>query len=174
MPHPSLDDIESMLRDGNDLESIVKEMTWQDFEGIASEIFSANGFRTFRNFRFSSKKKRYEIDVVALAPPRIILADCKHWGIRQGKSSGLRAAAGAQRRRAEEFASKMQEFGNRGIEGGGRAKIIPAVITLYQEAVIESGGAFVVPIFKLNAYIEEIRNGMCDDAETRAPRIVDW
>ncbi len=174
MPSPSLDDLESMLREGEGIESIVKDMTWQDFEGIVSEIFSANGFRTFRNFRFSSKKKRYEIDVVAVAPPRIMLTDCKHWSVRQGKSTGLRAAAEGQGRRAEEFASKMQEFGMLGVERWKRAAIIPVVVTLYQESVIESNGTFVVPVFKLNSYIEEVRSGLCDGKEVRARRIDEW
>jgi hypothetical protein len=52
--------------------------------------------------------------------------------------------------------------------------IIPVVVTLYQESVIESNGTFVVPVFKLNSYIEEIRSGMCDDKEARARRIDEW
>ncbi len=163
-----------MLMDGKDLESIAKEMTWQDFEGIASEIFSANGYRTCRNFRFSSRKKRYEIDVVAISSPRIIVADCKHWSIRSGKSSGLRTAAEAQRVRADEFASKIQEFGRLGIQNWKKATVIPILITLYQESIIEGNGAFVVPVFKLNSYIEGIRNGLCIGTEVRASHIDNW
>ncbi len=174
MPCLSLDGIELMLREGKGLESIAMDMTWQDFEGIVSEIFSANGFRTFRNFRFSSKKKRYEIDVVALAPPRVILTDCKHWCIRQGKASSLRAAAVAQSRRAEEFALKMQEFACLGMERWGEVTIVPIIITLYQESIIENRGTFVIPVFKLNSYIEDVRSGMCDENKVKVPRIDAW
>ncbi len=69
------EELEAKIRKGKDIEDIAKEFSWQDFEGIVSEAFSANAFRTFRNFRFSSNKKRYEVDVIAIYKPRMILAD---------------------------------------------------------------------------------------------------
>ncbi len=48
------EELEAKIRKGTDIEDIAKEFSWQDFEGIVSEAFSANAFRTFRNFRFSS------------------------------------------------------------------------------------------------------------------------
>ena len=174
MPALTLGDVQSIVKDGKDVENIAKEMTWQDFEGIAAEIFAANGFRTHRNFRFSSKKKRYEIDVVAMDSPRIILADCKHWSIRQGKTSGLRAAAEAQKVRAIEFASKIQEYGLLGIQEWKPATVIPMVITLYQESIVEGNGTFVVPLFKLNSFIEGARNGLCCGKEVKPRHIDSW
>ena len=162
------------MRNGIDVEDLTKELSWQDFEGIVSEVFSANGFRTFRNFRFSSNKKRYEVDVVGILKPRIMLADCKHWGIRLGKPSALKTAATEQVKRGSEFCNKLQEFNKLKVEDWTVVTAIPVLITLYQERIIQNDGAMIVPIFKLNAFIEEMRNGLFDSASVKIPRVTSW
>jgi hypothetical protein len=166
--------LEARVRKGIDIEDVVKEINWQDFEGIVSEAFSVNGFRSFRNFRFSSNKKRYEVDVVAISKPRIILVDCKHWGLRLGKPSALRLAATAQVNREKEFCKKLQEFDSLHVEDWAEATVIPALITLYQERVTQSDGAMIVPVFKLNSFIEEMRNGFFDSTSVKIPHLAKW
>jgi len=169
-----LEELEAKMRKGMDLEDVAKHFSWQDFEAMVSEVFSANGFRTFLNFRFSSNKRRYEIDVVAISKPRIMLVDCKHWGIRLGKSSALKAAATAQVKRSGEFCCKLQEFKALGVEEWHSAKVIPILITLYQERVTENDGVMVVPVFKLNSFIEESRNGFFDSVMVKVLHITSW
>jgi len=146
--------------------SLVEGLCWRDFEGFAAEIFSENGFAVRRNVRFSSEKKRYEIDVAAFQRPRVMLVDCKHWGVRAGKSSSIRDAAARQRQRADHFDGQLtQVFPD--ASGWGRASIIPVIVTLHQEAVTEHAGVFVVPVFKLNQFIEEARCGIFDAKEVK-------
>lgn len=145
---------------------LVEGLCWKDFEGFAAEIFSENGFAVLRNLRFIAERRRYEIDVVAFQRPRAVLVDCKHWGMRAGKSSGIRDAAARQRLRAYHFEGKMVQIFPDAAEWG-RASIIPVIVTLHQEAVTEHNGVFVVPIFKLNEFIDEARCGIFDAKEVK-------
>jgi hypothetical protein len=166
-----LTELEERMRNGVAFEDITKELEWRDFEGLVSDVFSENGFRTFRNFRFSSKKRRYEVDVVALERPRIVLVDCKHWRIRLGKASALKIAASAHLARAKEFGKKLQEFIELGVVEWNCIIIIPILVTLYQERITENGGVLVVPVFKLNSFIEELRSGYFDTIKIKVVRM---
>ncbi|MDD1775854.1 MAG: NERD domain-containing protein [Candidatus Methanomethylicus sp.] len=175
MSHTSfLEEIEKKIKKGKDLEEAARDFSWQDFEAAVSEVLSANGFRIFRNFRFSSNKRRFEIDVIAISKPRIMLIDCKHWGIRLGKTSAIRSAATAQTNRSAEFSKKLAEFVDFGLEEWKDAIIIPLILTLYQEQVVENDGSVVVPFFKLNSFIEESRNGIFDFKVVKVGRITSW
>src|SRR5512136_2453837 len=110
MEKPSIDELRSLLRRGVSFEEATKNLGWQDFEGVVSDAFEASGFRTLRNVRFSHRKKRNEVDVVALERPRLVAVDCKHWGLRAGKGSALRAASLAQLNRAVNLGKKAQEI----------------------------------------------------------------
>lgn len=144
----------------------VEGLCWRDFEVFAADVFSENGFVVKRNVRFSAERRRFEIDVVAFQRPRVVLVDCKHWGMRAGKSSGIKDAAARQRLRAHHFQGKLvQIFPD--IAWWRRASVIPVIVTLHQEAVTEHSGVFVVPVFKLNQFIEETRCGIFDAKEVK-------
>jgi len=170
----SLAELEESIKSGVAFEDVTKDLEWRDFEGLVSDVFSENGFRTFRNFRFSSKKRRYEVDVVALERPRIVVADCKHWRIRLGKASALKVAASSHLARAVEFGNKLQEFAEMGVGGWHRITIIPILVTLYQERIMENDGVLVVPIFKLNSFVEELRSGFFDSIKVKVFTIGSW
>ncbi len=165
----ALAELEAKVKAGADMEELLKGADWKDFEGLVSEIFAANGFKTFRNFRFSSKKRRYEVDVVALEKPRIVIVDCKHWSIRAGKAPALRAAASANLKRATEFGSRIQEFPR--MADWTDVSIVPTIVTLYQEGVTEESGVFIVPVFKLPSFIEGLRSGLLDAIRVRNIRL---
>ncbi|MBC7120218.1 MAG: restriction endonuclease [Candidatus Methanosuratus sp.] len=163
-----LDAIRENMERGAPLEELVKDLCWKDFEGFAADIFSENGFIVYRNVRFAtgSGRRRYEIDVAAFQRPRVVLVDCKHWGVRAGKSSGIRGAAVKQGIRAHQFEGKLPEVFPEAT-AWERALVIPVIVTLHQEEVIEHNGVFVAPIFKLNQFIEELRCGIFDGREIK-------
>uniref|UniRef100_A0A7C3F3X1 NERD domain-containing protein n=1 Tax=Candidatus Methanomethylicus mesodigestus TaxID=1867258 RepID=A0A7C3F3X1_9CREN len=167
----ALENVLALLRRGVSLEDAAKGLEWRAFEGVSSQIFSENGYREFRNFRFSSKKKRYEVDIVAISMPRIILADCKHWSLRAGKGSALKKAAEAQMRRALEFGSKLQEFKILGIADHDKAILIPIIITLHEEGIAFSNGVTVVPLSRLNSFIDGVSAGLLDGIKVGIPRL---
>lgn len=170
----SLDDLKTKMKGGIGIEELTKELDWKDFEGLVAEVFSANGFRTFRNFRFSSKKRRYEVDVIALERPRAVVVDCKHWGIRVGKSSALRAAALAHLKRTVEFSGKLQEFPAMNVQDWGEVTALPVLVTLYQERNLENAGVLVVPLFKLNTFVDELRNGFFESLKAKVMTMYSW
>jgi hypothetical protein len=170
----SLEELKCKMQGGSSVEEIAKVMDWMDFEGLVSEIFSANGFRTFRNIRFTSKKRRFEVDVVALERPRVVAADCKHWGLRLGKSSQLRSAAMDQLRRAVELSCKMQELPGMDVGEWAEVRTTPILVTLYQERIQESSGVLVVPFFQLNSFVDQLRNGMFDSMRVKIQTLYSW
>jgi hypothetical protein len=174
MGKPSLEELSSMLRKGVSLEEATKDLEWKDFEGVVSDAFEANGFRTMRNLRFSHEKRRYEVDVVALERPRLVAVDCKHWGLRPGKGSALRAASLAQLKRAVNLGKKAQEVQGIDIGGWGEVTLVPCIVTLYEERIVESGGVLVFPLAKLNSFIEELRSGYFDFLRAKIMTMYSW
>jgi hypothetical protein len=170
----SLEDLKAKMKGGAGIEDLTKELNWKDFEGLVAEVFSANGFRTFRNFRFSSRKRRYEVDVIALERPRAVVVDCKHWGIRAGKNSALRAAALAHLNRTVELSGKLQEFPAMNVQDWGEVTAIPMLVTLYQERISENAGVLVVPLFKLNTFVDELRNGFFESLKVKVMTMYSW
>lgn len=170
----SIEELRSMLQRGVSFEEATKKLGWKDFEGLVSDAFEASGFRTLRNLRFSHNKKRYEIDVVALERPRLIAVDCKHWGLRTGKGSALKAASLAQLRRAMDLGRKAQEIPGMNIGVWGEATIVPCIVTLYEERIVENGGVLIVPLSRLNAFIEELRSGYFDSLKAQMMTMYSW
>jgi hypothetical protein len=144
------------------LEEVLRRAGWKDFEELTSDIMKEAGFLTFRNFRFSSRRKRYEIDVIAMENPRIILVDCKRWDLRPGKTSALRASASKHLSRSLEFLGKIQEFSSLNISNWRRVILIPIIVTLYDEGIVEYERVLIVPLFKMASFLEEARSGIFD------------
>lgn len=166
-----LEGIFASLGKAGGIEKLLEDISWKDFEGFVAEALSANGFLVRRNLRFSSGKRRHEVDVVGIQKPRVLLVDCKHWSMRRGKASGIQRAAAQQYLRTKSIAGKLPEIFPE-MAGWGRAVTIPALVTLHQEAVASHGGAYIVPISKLNSFIEEARCGYYDTLAFEIPSLL--
>jgi hypothetical protein len=140
-------------------ESVVKEMTWKDFEGFVAEILSENNFRCVESFRRrgTSKIRGMEIDVVGVRGRKIVSVDAKMWGIRSGKSSALKTAAENQRVRTRSLGNNLERLSEK-IEGlkAGLYSLFPLLVTWLVEEVEIHDGVPVIPVFKLNAFILNI------------------
>lgn len=170
----SLKEIEERIKRGEAFEEILKGSGWKDFEELTSAILSESGFLTLRNFRFSSRKRRYEVDVVALENPRIVLIDCKNWKLRPGKASALKTSALRHLNRSLEFLYKLQEFKSLDLRGWGSVIIIPVLVTLYEEKIKKYENVLVVPIFKIVSFLEEVRSGLFDEIFGEVLRLEGW
>ncbi|MGC8935838.1 MAG: restriction endonuclease [Candidatus Methanomethylicaceae archaeon] len=170
----SLMDLEERLKQGESLEEILRRTEWRDFEELTSAIMREAGFLTIKNFRFSSRKKRYEVDVIALENPRIILVDCKKWDLRVGKASGLKLSASRHLNRSLEFLDKLQEFREFDLRGWKTVIVIPILVTLYEEVVREYGGVLVVPVFKMTSFLESVRSGVFDQISRQVIKLEGW
>lgn len=151
--------IEERLREGAPLEELLKKVSWADFEEVCSEVFVANGFRVVKRFRFKSLSRRFEIDVLALREPMAICSDCKHWGLRTGSFSSIVNVVEKQVERVRALASSLKDLRAKlGLGGWREATLIPAVIILHEKGVEFCEKVPVVPVFKLNSFIEQVLN----------------
>ena len=71
-----LEKIKKRLLSGREIEDIVENFDWKQFEEIIEEVFDTNGFKVHRNFRFKTKK-RYEMDLIAVKNEKALCVDCK-------------------------------------------------------------------------------------------------
>jgi len=133
---------------------VLGALTWREFEEFTAAIFDAHGFLTRHPFRFSTERRRFEIDVAAARLPYIFCADCKHFGVRPGKASSLRAAAEAQIGRVEALASHFPSHqASLGCLHWKTAMLIPLLVTLLHEELVFHSGVPVVPAALLNTFL---------------------
>lgn len=149
-----LSEIEDAVFSGKTIEEIASGMTWQYFEEMCASIFEKNGFSVKKRFRFSDGDARHEIDIIAEMPivkkhgrgtrktVKVMAIDCKHWSV--GRTSALKKAAGMQAERAKAL-KKAAEY--------KRKPILVALVTLFQENITREGDAWIIPIFKLNRFL---------------------
>ena len=146
-----LEKIRKSILKGEDIEALVKDIHWSEFERVCSEILEKHDFSVKRNFRFKTRN-RYEIDILAKRGNKVLLIDCKHWAIRPGSKSLLRIAAEKQKERENEY-QKILFLDSKPLE-----KTFPLLITLFQESIIKANGVWVVPVYMLNSFMLDIEN----------------
>lgn len=149
-----LEQVEYFLKEGKTIEEFVEKIDWKNFELFVKEIFSSNGFKSFPNFRFKTSR-RFEIDITAIKNNLIFLADCKEWDKGRYKTSGLNKAAEYQILRANEFEKflKRNPIAKNKFKVDSDAKVIPIVVTWYDEMISERENCFIIPVWKLNSFL---------------------
>jgi Holliday junction resolvase len=149
-----LDQIKDRILRGEQIEKIVKEINWREFEELVEEIFKKHDFTTFRNLRFKTKK-RYEIDVLAVARGFILAIDCKQWGRGRYKKTGLKRAIKTQKERTKELKKflKNNPILKARLKTQENTRFIPLIVTWYEEDLLEHANIFIVPIWKLNEFL---------------------
>lgn len=154
-----IEEFESRIRRGDDIEDVLEKYDWKKFEQIIAEIFQKNSFYTKQNFKFKTKR-RYEIDVLATKSNRIFCIDCKWWGKGRYKKSGLKNAIESQEKRVKE----LHKFLKKNPIAKNMLKVTqgyitnPLIVTLHEEDMIKENNTFVVPVWKLNNFILAVEN----------------
>ncbi|MBI4182089.1 MAG: restriction endonuclease [Candidatus Aenigmarchaeota archaeon] len=143
-----LEALSALVGKGLSLEEIAGQMDWKEFEGLVGQVFEENGWSVRRNVRFKTRS-RFEIDLVAEKSFRALLVDCKHWGIRPGKKYQLKAAVEKQKIRVKEF-KKIRSLAD---FPPNHPKKSPLLVTLWEEDILKVSGVWIVPLFKLNAFL---------------------
>lgn len=152
-----IDEIESQLKRGVNIEDVLEKYDWKKFENIVTTIFQENGFHTKQNFRFKTKRK-YEIDVIAVRSSEIFCIDCKWWSRGRYKKTGLKNAITSQENRVKEFQKflKKNPIEKSMLKINPRYTVYPLVVTLHEEGMIKESNTFLIPVWKLNKFITEI------------------
>lgn len=132
---------------------ILDSLTWQEFEEFVSAIFDRHNFSVHHRYRFTITR-RYEIDVIATRKPILFCVDCKHYGIRRGKSSILRNAVEEQFKRTKALATQFAAHQAKlNCLGWRKVKLLPLVVTMLHEELIFHEKIPIVPATQLNAFI---------------------
>jgi hypothetical protein len=146
---------------GAKVSEIIELMTWKDFEGFVAGILAENTYKCVESFRRvgNSEIHGMEIDVVGVRGRTIIAVDAKMWGVRGGKASALKTAAEKQKTRTFELSQELQRlFKKIPSLAEDTYTIFPVIVTWLVEEVEFHEGVPVVPIFKLNSFIQELEH----------------
>ncbi len=159
---------------GVEIAEVVKLMTWKDFEGLVASILSENSFACTESFRRrgTSDVKGMEIDVIGIRGHMSLSVDAKMWSVRGGKASALRTAAEKQKERTFRLTSQLPQLSKK-IPSmmKGLYTIIPVMVTWLVEEVELHEGVPVVPVFKLNSFIQDFE--MFEDFSSLLPNRID-
>jgi Holliday junction resolvase-like predicted endonuclease len=140
----NLEKIRKRLLKGEEIEDILKDFAWKDFEDIVAEIFSLNDFKTKRRVRFRMNK-RYEIDIIAEKSNFVFCIDCKKWKRGRYKNTALKKAAEKQKERCEKLKKFLDD----------KRKFIPLIVTLYEENIFKYNSVIFIPVWKLNEFLNK-------------------
>ena len=147
-----------ITENGVEIAEVVKLMTWKDFEGLIASILSENNFACTESFRRrgTSDIKGMEIDVIGIRGRMALSVDAKMWSVRGGKASALRTAAEKQKERTFRLTSQLAQLSKK-IPSmmKGLYTIIPVMVTWLVEEVELHEGVPVIPVFKLNSFIQD-------------------
>jgi hypothetical protein len=145
--------VEEAVREGVPLDVIADAIPWQRFEALTGAALIRHGFEIRRNVRFRAEGRRWEIDVLGLRERDLLCFDCKQWK-KGGKGGAVRASAMLQRARTLEFSrlrSRPRWFGS----AGRNLNAYAALITLLDTGRYIIDGCFIVPITKLNSFLDQ-------------------
>ena len=151
-----LEELKRLVLDGKPIEDVLEKFDWREVERIISEIFKENGFQVRQNFRFKTER-RYEIDILAVREDLVFCVDCKEWSRGRYKKSGLRQAVKLQENRLKEFKEfvKKNFIAQSKLNMDIKSDFYPMLVTLFEEDMIKENDTFVVPVWKLNNFLND-------------------
>lgn len=136
----NFEDIKSI----EDLEIVSKEVIWQNFERLAAFIFERNDFQVKINTVKTFSKKRRQYDVIAKRGDQIFLIECKKWAGNRYRLSALKRAIEQHKERTVFYKNITGE------------DAVPIIVTLIEEEIQFYEGVPIVPIQKLNSFVNEL------------------
>lgn len=135
--------LEKSLLHGCPLEYLVEALTWKEFEDLCSQIVSNFSYEIKRNYRFKLNNKRYEIDIVAIKGNIVLSIDCKQWS----RHSNLSSAA----QKHEEKSYMLRKYIRK-----ENITIVPVIVVYKDTGSPRIGNTFIVPIYKLKNFLNNI------------------
>ena len=127
-----------------DLTLVSTEVVWQNFERLTAFIFEENNFQASTNTVKTRKRKRRQYDVIAKTNSKTFLVECKKWAGNRSRLSALKKAIERHIERTEFYRHLTRE------------NAIPIVVTLVEEEIRSYEGVPIVPILRLNSFINEL------------------
>ncbi len=134
--------LKQKINSGAEIEEVLEEVNWQEFEQTVSGIFEEHQYNVETNVWFTLDR-RFEIDVVAEKFGEIFCIDCKKWSMRKGKTTALKYAVEDQIKRTEAFKK----------QSGSEKEIYPILITFLEENITFERNVPIIPVWRLNSFL---------------------
>lgn len=133
---------------GSDARLVSEQLSWRDFEGLATEILASFGYMTTTNLRLI--RPRMEIDVLGISSGMAVIVDCKHW--KRSNASLISAFSKKQEMRAIRLVHEDQRI----------MQAVPVILTLNAELVRFVGGIPIVPVIQFKSFLMELQSHLSE------------
>jgi len=141
------------LKSGSDFESVCRQLKWKEFEEVSMRAFEAHNYIVKKNFRFSHREKRWEIDLVACKKPMIVSADCKHWK-RNWSRGAIVNLVEVQTERTKSFADALPKVWTKlELRYWQYVKVIPIILSLQSSPFRFHHDTPIVSILQLQSFL---------------------
>ncbi len=151
-----IDIVMSLLNSGTDVESISKAAGWQEFEQLGEAFLKTHGYATRRHFRYSSSRRRYELDLIALKKPCLLSIECKRWK-RSWQSVGIHRIVISHLARTQSLSEILRDYKEKlGIADWKAVEIFPIVLMLSDTPSRAERGVPIVPIHRFRDFLIEL------------------
>jgi Holliday junction resolvase-like predicted endonuclease len=141
---------------GGDVERVSSLLCWQEFEEMAAAALRSNGYTVTRNLRFTFAGRRWEIDVVGCMKPLVVCIDCKHYhhGV---PPSVMKRIVESQTQRVRALSDMLPSVKIKlDCVCWGKAKFVPAVLSLLPVRSKFFEGVPVVPVLQLQDFLSHL------------------
>jgi protease II len=136
----NFEDIQSI----EDLAVVSEEVVWQNFERLAAFIFEQNNFRVNVNIVKTHQKTKRQYDVIAWKGNQAFLVECKKWAGNRYRLSAIKKAVEQHKERTTFYETITNE------------EAVPLLVTLIEEEIQVYEGVPIVPVQKLNSFVNEL------------------
>ena len=133
---------------GCDVRLVSEQLSWRDFEGLATEILASFGYMTTTNLRLI--RPRMEIDVLGISSGMAVIVDCKHW--KRSNASLISVFSKKQEMRAIRLVNEDQRI----------MQAVPVILTLNAELVRFVGGIPIVPVIQFKSFLMELQSHLSE------------
>jgi hypothetical protein len=136
------------IKSHDDLQKVSTEVVWQNFERLTAFIFEKNNFQVETGRVKTLNKMKRQYDVIAKIKGKTFLVECKKWSSNHYRLSALRSAVKKHKERSEFYKKLTYE------------NAIPIIVTLIEEEILLCEDIPIIPIFRLNSFINEEDSGL--------------
>jgi Mn-dependent DtxR family transcriptional regulator len=141
---------------GADIEHVSNTLKWQEFEEITAMALHHNNFTVYKNTRFKSSTRKWEIDIIGCKQPVVVCIDCKHWS----HAISPLAIAKIATTQAERTKALTETLPNPKLQiectKWNNAQFIPAILSLTQNSFKFYNNIPIVPILQLQDFLNQL------------------
>ena len=141
---------------GADIQQVSDLLCWQEFEEITAMALRNNDFTVYKNVRFKTASRKWEIDVIGCKRPIVVCIDCKHWGHAISPSTlGKIAQAQADRTKALTETLPNPKL-HLDCTKWQNAHFTPAILSLIQNSFKYYNNIPIIPILQLQDFLNQL------------------